>query len=81
VVRRAESDLRRQALDEARGSGKAEVRIADDVVAEIAARAREADVLVLGMQRDRRRERVFNQRILDIALATSCPLLMISQRA
>ena len=79
-VRRAERELRRLARDEARGSGTAVVIQRDDLVAEVVERAASCDLMVLGFTSTDRRRRVFGHRTAEIAEATSCPLLMISQR-
>jgi nucleotide-binding universal stress UspA family protein len=76
---RAERDLRRLARDEARSSGTAVLVERDDFVAEIVERARECDLMILGLSRADRRKRVFGERVAEIAEATECPLLMISQ--
>jgi nucleotide-binding universal stress UspA family protein len=76
---RAERDLRRLARDEARTSGTAVLVERDDFVAEVVERARECDLMILGLSRADRRKRVFGERVAEIAEATECPLLMISQ--
>jgi len=80
-LRRAESDLTRLARDEARSSGVAVVARSDDYVAEIVWRAAQCDLMILGLSHTDRRKRVFGERVLEIAEATQCPLLMISQRS
>jgi nucleotide-binding universal stress UspA family protein len=79
-VKRAESDLHRLARDEARASGSAVVIQSDDVVGEVVRRSAECDLMILGLGQTDRRKRVFGHRTLEIAEATDCPLLMISQR-
>ena len=79
-LRVAERGLARLARDEARQWGSAQVIRRDDYVAEIVEQARECDLMILGLNRTDRRRRVFGQRALEIAEATECPLLMISQR-
>jgi nucleotide-binding universal stress UspA family protein len=78
---RAESELARLARDEARSSGVAVVARSDDYVAEIVWRAAQCDLMILGLSHADRRKRVFGERVLEIAEATQCPLLMISQRS
>jgi amino acid transporter/nucleotide-binding universal stress UspA family protein len=80
-LRRTEADLGKLARDEARGSGYAVVARNDDYVAEIVWRAAQCDLMILGFSHGDRRKRVFGQRALEIAEATECPLLMISQRS
>lgn len=79
-VKRAERELGRLARDEARNSGSAVVVQRDDVVAEVVERAAQCDLMILGLSHTDRRRRVFGQRTAEIARATDCPLLMISQR-
>ncbi len=79
-IRRAEGVLRRLANDEARGSGTAVVARNDDVVREIVERSADCDLLILGLQRLGRRQRVFGKVMVEIARGTDCPLLMISYR-
>jgi amino acid transporter/nucleotide-binding universal stress UspA family protein len=78
-MKRAEGELKRLARDEARGAGVAVVARSDDYVAEIVWRAARCDLMILGLSRSDRRRRVFGERALEIAEATDCPLLMISQ--
>jgi nucleotide-binding universal stress UspA family protein len=76
--RAAAKALRRLAHNEAPGAGTALVVRNDDVVGEVVARSSACDLMILGLHRTRGR-RAFGSRILDIAEATTCPLLMISQ--
>jgi len=80
-TRRAEATLRRIAHDEAPGAGTAVVVHSDDVGAEVLTRAADSDLMILGLQRAHRRQGVFGERMLEIAEATDCPLLMISRRS
>jgi len=79
-TRRAEETLLRLAHDEAPGSGKVVVARSDDIVEEVVTRAADCDLLILGLQRVGRRQRVFGEVMLEIARRTECPLLMISHR-
>jgi len=78
--RRALKDLERLAWDEVGDQAHAELAVSDDVVAQVARRAGECDLLILGFHRRRRRRAVFSNLMLEIARATSCPLVMISHR-
>ncbi len=78
--KRATRDLERLAWDEVGESAHAELVVGDDVVAEVARRAEETDLLILGFHRRGRRRAVFSSLMLRIARATSCPLVMISHR-
>ncbi len=77
--RRARRDLVRLAADEAPGVSRIVVVRSDDTVSVITDRAAECDLLVLGLQRLDRRNKVFGDLVLDIAARTTCPLLMMSQ--
>jgi nucleotide-binding universal stress UspA family protein len=52
----------------------------DDLVAEVVERAASCDLMILGLAHTDRRKRVFGHLTAEIAEATDCPLLMISQR-
>ena len=80
VHRRARRDLERLAWDEMGESAHAELAVADDIAAEVARRAVDTDLLILGFHRSGRRRAVFSSLMLRIARATECPLLMISHR-
>lgn len=80
VHKRAMRDLERLAWDEVGEPAHAELFIGDDVVARVASRAEETDLLILGFHRRGRRRAVFSSLMLQIARATSCPLVMISHR-
>ena len=80
VHRRAVKDLERLAWDEVGDQAHAELAVSDDVVAQVAHRAEECDLLILGFHRRRRRRAVFSNLMLEIARATTCPLVMISHR-
>ncbi|MXW17305.1 MAG: amino acid permease [Gemmatimonadetes bacterium] len=78
--RRALKDLERLAWDEVGDQAHAELAVSEDVVAQVARRAGECDLLILGFHRRRRRRAVFSNLMLEIARATTCPLVMISHR-
>ena len=80
VHKRALRDLERLAWDEVGGGAHAELAIGDDLVTEVARRAGDTDLLILGFHRSGRRRAVFSSRMLKIARAVECPLLMISHR-
>jgi len=80
-VRRAEADLRRLARDEAREFGSAAVVQREDLTAEVVERAGQCDLMILGLSQPDRRKRAFGRSAAEIAEATDCPLLMISQRS
>ena len=80
VHKRALRDLERLAWDEVGGGAHAELAIGDDLVTEVARRTGDTDLLILGFHRSGRRRAVFSSRMLKIARAVECPLLMISHR-
>ena len=80
VHKRALRDLERLAWDEVGGGAHAELATGDDLVTEVARRTGDTDLLILGFHRSGRRRAVFSSRMLKIARAVECPLLMISHR-
>ncbi len=78
--RRAMRDLERLARDEAGDAAHAELRVSDDVVGEVAQRASQADLLILGFHGHGRRRAVFSTLMLDIARSIQKPLVMIRHR-
>ena len=81
TVRRADDELRKLAQDEAPGVSQGVVVMSDDVVAEVVDRAAGSDLVILGLKRIDRRRKVFGEKMLEIAQAIGCPVLMISQRS
>ncbi|MDA0312306.1 MAG: amino acid permease [Gemmatimonadetes bacterium] len=77
---KAMKGLRRLANDEVFGHAHAEVILSNDVVGSVVARSVEADLLILGLHPSGRPGGAFGDLMLRIAQATTCPLLMISQR-
>lgn len=80
TLRRAEKDLRKLAQDEAPDVSEGVVVVSDDVVAEVVERSAENQLVILGLQRIGRRQKIFGEKMLEIAQGIKCPLLMISQR-
>ncbi|NOZ85299.1 MAG: amino acid permease [Deltaproteobacteria bacterium] len=78
---RIKRELKKLARDEAPGISHVEVFHSQDLVAKITDRARASDLLILGLQRLGRRNKVFGERVLEIARRTDCPLMMISRRS
>jgi amino acid transporter len=79
-IRRVRSELERLARDEVPAPASVEVVRADDVVAALARRSEDHDLVVLGMQRPRRRRKVFGTVPLQLARETACPLIIVGQR-
>lgn len=76
----ARRELTERARDEVAGEAKLAVACTDDVVGELTRRAAENDLVILGLQRLRRRRKVFGDVALRMARETSCGLVMISRR-
>lgn len=72
--------MRKLARDEAAGPYVVEVETTDEPVDAIIARASEADLVVLGMQRRDRGQRPLGDLSLAIAQQTEVPLVLISRR-
>ena len=77
---RARRDLERLARDEAPEQARPELVLSDDVAGEVARFAADTDLLILGFHRSGQRRAIFSARMLEIARATTCPLLLISHR-
>jgi len=78
--RRLEREVRALAGDEASGPYELEIVSSGDPGGEIVSRAVDHDVVVLGMQRRSRRQKVFGEIPLRIARETGVPLILISRR-
>ncbi|MFH1679056.1 MAG: universal stress protein [Candidatus Eisenbacteria bacterium] len=77
---RARRDLARLAEDEIPGPCELEMIESGDVAKEVAARAADHDLVVLGLQRLGRRRKVFGDAALRIARTTDCGIIMTSRR-
>ena len=77
---RAQREMQVLARDEAPGAHDVVVVQAEDMTSELARRAGEHDLLVLGMQRESRRRKFLGDLAVQLAQATDCPLLLISRR-
>jgi hypothetical protein len=69
--RRAEVELRQLADDEVPGSGTVVVTLKNDVVAGVARRSADCDLLVLGLRRGARHKRAFGEAMVVIARSTT----------
>jgi len=78
--RAAEKGLARLAHDEASGDVEALLVRADDTLGALVEASRQADLVVLGLQRLAQRRRTFGELTLRLATETSCPLILISRR-
>jgi len=78
--RRLEREVRALAGDEDSGPYDLEVVTSGDPGTEIVRRAVDHDVVVMGMQRRSRRQKVFGEIPLRIARETAVPLILISRR-
>ncbi|MDF1562992.1 MAG: amino acid permease [Deltaproteobacteria bacterium] len=79
--RRVRAQLALLCRDEAPRASSVEVIHAEAMTAEVAAQADRADLMILGLQRRRGGRLTFGKTLIEIATATRCPLLMISQKA
>jgi len=79
-VRRARRELNRVADDKLREHYEVEVVQDDDPLSFVAERAEQSDLLVLGVQRLGRRNKLFGDFARAIAPRTSCPLMVLSRR-
>jgi nucleotide-binding universal stress UspA family protein len=80
VERSAERGLKRIALDEVPGPAITEVVKSRDATTEIARRAMESDLVILGLQRSGRRRKLFGDLTLQIARSTNSGIIMIGSR-
>lgn len=78
-LRRAERDLRRLAEDEARSRFSVEVVVSESPVETIARYADAADLIILGVQRIGRREKIFGHVTREVARRTDCPIIVMSR--
>ncbi len=79
-VRHVKKSLQRLAHDEVGDRGTAEVIQNDDAIGAVAGRAAEFDLIILGIQRLGRRNKLFGGFTRQIAARTTCPLIAISRR-
>tara|TARA_R110002049_G_scaffold4601_5_gene32043 strand:+ start:67484 stop:69712 length:2229 start_codon:yes stop_codon:yes gene_type:complete len=79
-LRRANRDLVRLAHDNMRGESEIEVLQSDDAVAAIAERASQCGLIILGVQRIDRNNKLFGDFTRKIAMMTDCPLIVMSRR-
>jgi hypothetical protein len=77
---RAMKDLLAYAADAAPGAGEAEILASDNPLEALIERTKEADLIVLGMQRIDRRRRAFGPLAVALAEAGDRPTLTISRR-
>jgi nucleotide-binding universal stress UspA family protein len=80
VERSAERGLKRIAVDEVPGPVVTEVVKSHEVTMEIAQRAMESDLVILGLQRSGRRRKLFGDLTLQIARNTNSGIIMIGSR-
>ncbi|MBI1374581.1 MAG: amino acid permease [Phycisphaera sp.] len=77
-VRRARDGLTHLADDDLRDLYDFEVIRSDDAIGAVVERAKDADLLVLGVQRVNKRTRLFGNFTRQIAMHSACPLIVIS---
>jgi nucleotide-binding universal stress UspA family protein len=78
--RRYERDLRRLARDEAAGPYEVAIDEADRPLEAIIQRAADTDLVILGMQRQRRGYRLLGELPLAVAHETDVPIVLIGRR-
>ena len=78
-LRRAKRHLGTIAADETRHHCQVEVVQSDDTLAAVAERAEGADLLILGVQRQGRRKKLFGGFIRGLAQRTGCPMIVVSR--
>jgi APA family basic amino acid/polyamine antiporter len=79
-VARARRDLNRLAADEVRRPCNIEVVQHDDAMQTVIEHAADSDLVIVGVQRLSRRNKLFGKFTLRLAQETTCPLLVISRR-
>jgi APA family basic amino acid/polyamine antiporter len=79
-AQRARRELNRLAEDELREHYQVEVVQNDDPLSVVAERAEQSDLLILGVQRLGRRNKLFGDFTRAIAQRTSCPLIVLSRQ-
>jgi basic amino acid/polyamine antiporter, APA family len=77
---RALAALVRIAEDEVQGNVQTQVVRSDSIVAEIARRAGQSDLVILGLRRATGRQRLLGATVIQIVGAVDRPLMMISRR-
>jgi amino acid transporter/nucleotide-binding universal stress UspA family protein len=79
-ARRVKKILQSLAHDEVGERGAVEVIQSDDAISAVAERAADCDLMILGIQRLGRRNKLFGGFTRQLAARTSCPLIAISRR-
>ena len=75
----AEKGLARLAQNESSGNGEVLLERSDDALGVLVQASKEADLLVVGLQRLAQRRRTFGEVTLHLATETSAPLVFISR--
>jgi amino acid transporter len=78
--KRAQAALRRCVDGEAPDIGRAEVVLSDDPIGEVAARTSEADLTIIGVQRETKRRKYFGQFALEVVRRTEGAVMLVSRR-
>lgn len=78
--RRAFSRLSELARDEVPVSSNVEIIKSDTIVEDILKKSNESDLIILGVQSTRRRERIIGDFIGTLSKKTTCPLILISRK-
>jgi APA family basic amino acid/polyamine antiporter len=80
AIVKAEKWLAEMAKDELAGDVQIEVICSDNGADRIIERAADADLLILGLQRVARRQKLFGETVLRIARQTTCGLILINRK-
>ncbi|MEJ2165300.1 MAG: amino acid permease [Desulfobacterales bacterium] len=80
AIVRAKKWLAEMAKDELAGDVQIEVICSDNWAERIIERAADVDLLILGLQRVARRQKLFGETVLRIARETSCGLILINRK-
>jgi hypothetical protein len=79
-VDQAEFELVRHGKGQAAGLSRAEVVLRDDPVGEVIRHAEEADLTIIGVQRETRRKKYFGRFAFEVVGRTQSAVMLISRR-
>ncbi len=79
-LKRIQRELDRMAYDNTAGICNREVILSDDPVSAISDRAQASDLMILGIQRIGRKQKLFGSFTHEIAQRSVCPIIVMSRR-
>jgi amino acid transporter/nucleotide-binding universal stress UspA family protein len=79
-VKRIRRELDRMAHDNAASNSRREVILSDDPIAAITDRAAASDLVILGIQRIGRTQKLFGSFTRQVASRSACPIIVMSRR-